>query len=259
MKDLRGLIKELLVIAGIIQARMGSTRLPGKILKKINGVALLGYQVERVRKSSLLDKVVVATSILDKDDIVEKFCKKNNIECFRGSENDVLSRYYECAQRYNADIIVRLTADCPLSDPKIIDDTIKFYTNTKVDYVANTVPQETSKYPDGFDVEVFSMKALKKAYEKVNDSNDREHVTFYFWKYNNGFKTAQLGNSKNYSKYRLTVDYPEDFEIVEFVIKELKKRNIFGHMDEIVEILDLNPAIREKNSKYHFGMGWKNQ
>ena len=128
-----------------------------------------------------------------------------------------------------------------------------------MDYVANTVPQETSKYPDGFDVEVFSMKALKKAYEKVNDSNDREHVTFYFWKYNNGFKTAQLGNSKNYSKYRLTVDYPEDFEIVEFVIKELKKRNIFGHMDEIVEILDLNPAIREKNSKYHFGMGWKNQ
>ena len=237
------------MIVGVIQARMGSARLPGKILKKVNGVALLGYQVERVRKSRLLDKVVVATSILDKDDIVEKFCKKNNIECFRGSENDVLSRYYECAQKYNAAIVVRLTADCPLSDPKIIDDTIKFYVDTKVDYAANTVPPETNKYPDGFDVEVFSMKALKKAYEKANDSHDREHVTFYFWKYNNGFKTAQLYNSNNYSKYRLTVDYPEDFEVVEFVIKELKKRNSFGHLNEIIEIIDANPDIKAKNSK----------
>ena len=246
------------MIVGVIQARMGSARLPGKILKKVNGVALLGYQVERVRKSRLLDKIIVATSVLVKDDVVEKFCKTNNIEYFRGSENDVLSRYYECAQKYNADVVVRLTADCPLSDPKIIDDTIKFYIDTKVDYVANTVPPETSKYPDGFDVEVFSMKALKKAYEKANDSHDREHVTFYFWKYNNGFKTAQLYNSKNYSKYRLTVDYPEDFEVVEFVIKELKKRKSFGHIDEIIEILDTNPVIKTKNSKYYSGIGWKN-
>lgn len=246
------------MIVGVIQARMGSARLPGKILKKVNGVALLGYQVERVRKSRLLDKIIVATSVLVKDDVVEKFCKTNNIEYFRGSENDVLSRYYECAQKYNADVVVRLTADCPLSDPKIIDDTIKFYIDTKVDYVANTVPPETSKYPDGFDVEVFSMEALKKAYEKANDSHDREHVTFYFWKYNNGFKTAQLYNSKNYSKYRLTVDYPEDFEVVEFVIKELKKRNSFGHLNEIIEIIDANPDIKAKNSKYYSGIGWKN-
>lgn len=258
MKDLKGSIKELLMIAGIIQARMGSTRLPGKILKKVNGVTLLEYQVERVCKSTLLDIIVVTTSVLDKDDVVEKFCKTNNIEYFRGSENDVLSRYYECAQKYNADIVVRLTADCPLSDPKIIDDTIKFYMDTKMDYVANTVPPETSKYPDGFDVEVFSMKALKTAYEKVNDSHDREHVTFYFWKYNNGFKTAQLDSSKNYSKYRLTVDYPEDFEVVEFVIKELKKRNSFGYLNEIIEIIDANPDIKAKNSKYYSGVGWKN-
>ncbi|KKR73421.1 MAG: 3-deoxy-manno-octulosonate cytidylyltransferase [Candidatus Woesebacteria bacterium GW2011_GWA2_40_7] len=246
------------MIVGVIQARMGSARLPGKILKKVNGAALLGYQVERVRKSRLLDKIIVATSVLVKDDVVEKFCKTNNIEYFRGSENDVLSRYYECAQKYNADIVVRLTADCPLSDPKIIDDTIKFYMDTKVDYAANTVPPETSKYPDGFDVEVFSMKALKKAYEKANDSHDREHVTFYFWKYNNDFKIAQLYNSKNCSKYRLTVDYPEDFEVVEFVIKELKKRNSFGHLNEIIEIIDANPDIKAKNSKYYSGIGWKN-
>src|SRR3972149_7725308 len=246
------------MIVGVIQARMGSARLPGKILKKVNGAALLGYQVERVRKSRLLDKIIVATSVLVKDDVVEKFCKTNNIEYFRGSDNDVLSRYYECAQKYNADIVVRLTADCPLSDPKIIDDTIKFYMDTKVDYAANTVPPETSKYPDGFDVEVFSMKALKKAYEKANDSHDREHVTFYFWKYNNDFKIAQLYNSKNCSKYRLTVDYPEDFEVVEFVIKELKKRNSFGHLNEIIEIIDANPDIKAKNSKYYSGIGWKN-
>lgn len=245
------------MIAAIIQARMGSTRLPGKVLKEIDGVSLLEYQIKRVKKSLLLGKVIVATSTLKHDDAIVAACEKNKIDYFRGSEIDCLDRYYRCAKKHNADIIVRLTADCPLSDPHIIDNTINLYINTRADYAANTIPPETSKYPDGTDVEIFSIQALEKAFYEANDPHDREHVTFYFWKYNNNFKIAQLDNERNYSKYRLTVDYPEDFKVVEFVVQELKKRNRFGHLDEIIEIIDSNPEIKAKNSKYYFGIGWK--
>ena len=115
------------MIVAIIQARMGSTRLPGKVLKEVTGKQLLMYQIERVKTSKLLDKIIVATSALPKDDVIADFCERNNIACFRGSENDVLSRYYECAKEFQADIIVRLTADCPLSDPKVVDNSIRLF------------------------------------------------------------------------------------------------------------------------------------
>lgn len=243
------------MITAIIQARMGSTRLPGKVLKEIDGISLLEYQIKRVNKSQLLDKIIVATTIARQDDAIVTLCEKNKIEYFRGSEIDCLARYYQCAKKYNADVIVRLTADCPLSDPHIVDNTINLYINTKADYVANTIPPETSKYPDGTDVEVFSIQALEQAFHEAKNPQDREHVTFYFWKYNN-FKTRQLDNGKDYSKYRLTVDYPEDFEVVKFIVGRLKEKNIFGYLHEIIDILDSNPEIRSKNSQYHFGVGW---
>lgn len=245
------------MIVAIIQARMSSTRLPGKVLKKVQGTPLLKFQVDRIKKSSLLNEIVVATSLRVEDCVIEEFCYDNEIECFRGSEDDVLERYYKCAQKYDADTIVRLTADCPLSDPKVIDDAIRLFTYEQADYAANTVPPESSKFPDGSDVEVFTMEALSRAFREAKDSHDREHVTFYFWKYNNGFKTVQLDYVRDYSKYRFTVDYPEDFKVVEFVIKELKNRNSFGHLEEIIEILDSNPEIKVKNSHYTFGLGWE--
>lgn len=241
----------------IIQARLSSTRFPGKILKKILGRPLLWYLVERVKKAKAINKIVIATTTNEVDRPIVEFAKDNDIDFFRGSEEDVLDRYYKAALEFKADVIVRVTSDCPLIDPKLIDDTIHLYKNTNAQYAANTVPPETSKYPDGSDVEVFSIKDLKRAHEEAKDPFDREHVTFYFWRYNNGFKIAQLDNYKNHSKYRFTVDYPEDFEVVEFIIKELKKRNSFGHVDEIIEILDANPDIKTKNSKYYFGIGWK--
>lgn len=245
------------MITAIIQARMGSTRLPGKVLKEIDGIPLLQYQAGRIGKSELIERIIVATSSLDKDDAIEEFCNENEIEYFRGSENDVLDRYYLCAKKCKADIIVRLTADCPLVDPKVIDDAIKLLTEEQADYVANTVPPESTKFPDGSDVEVFTMEALSRAFREAKDSHDREHVTFHFWKYDNGFKTTQLDYVRDYSKYRFTVDYPEDFEVVAFVVKELKKQNSFGSLDEIIEILDLNPEIKVKNSHYTFGIGWE--
>lgn len=245
------------MIIAVIQARMGATRLPGKVLKEVAGVPLLKYQAERVRKSKLLDKVIVATSTLAIDTPIEDFCRLHKIDCFRGSETDVLDRYYQCASEYKADTIVRLTADCPLIDPTVIDATIKLFNEKQVDFAANTVPPETSKFPDGSDVEVFSMTALKRAHKEATQKSDREHVTFYFWKYNNGFKTAQLGYEGSFSGYRFTVDYPEDIEVVEFIIKELRQRNSFGLLKEIIGILDANPQVKAKNAKYHFGIGWE--
>ena len=242
-------------IVAIIQARMGSTRLSGKVLMEIDGVPLLELMMSRVAKSELLDKVVIATSTLPKDDRIEKFCQKGNYECFRGSENDVLSRYYECAKIFNADVIVRMTADCPLIDPEILDEVISDYFNKKVDYAANTVPPKTSTFPDGSDVEVFSFEALEKGFIKAKKDSEREHVTHYFWRSDNGFKTAQLRQKNNWSNYRFTVDYPEDFEVIKFILKELKKRKSFGSLSEIIEIIEANSEIKEKNSKYYFGIG----
>ena len=243
--------------AGILQARMGSTRFGGKVLKEVDGVPLLKYQIDRLRKSSLMDRIIVATTIADGDSVIERFCVKNGIDCFRGSEKDVLDRYYQCAVKYGADIIVRLTADCPLSDPRIIDDVIRLYKKTGADFAANTVPHQNNKFPDGSDVEVFSMETLARAQKEVVDPHDREHVTFFFWRYNNGFKTVQLDNNRDYSKYRITIDYPEDLEVIRFIIMELKRKKIFGYLDDIIGILDRNPNIKAKNAQYYPGIGWK--
>ena len=244
-------------VVTIIQARMGSTRLPGKVLMEVDGVPLLEIMLSRIVKSELLDQVVIATSTLPNDDKIIEFCQKKKFECFRGSEEDVLSRYFECANKYKADIVVRLTADCPLIDPQIIDKVINHYLEKNVDYNANTVPSEKSTFPDGSDVEVFSLDALERAYKEAKNPKDREHVTFYFWKYNHGFSTTQLSQESDWSKYRITVDYPEDLEVVEFIIKELKKRKSFGYLDEIISIINSNDEIKQKNSEYFFGIGWK--
>lgn len=243
------------MVIAIIQARMGSTRLPGKVLMEVNGKPLLAYQLDRALKSKKLDKVIVATSTLEKDDSIEKFCTDYNIDCFRGSENDVMSRYYECAKRYNPDAVVRMTADCPLIDPEIIDVVVQKYEDDNVEYCANTVPPETSKFPDGSDIEVFSMKALEKSNKSVQDEHRREHVTFQFWQDDN-YSSSQYMQEKDWSKYRITVDYPEDFEVVEFILNELKNKKIFGSLDEIINIIDNNLEIKEKNSQYFFGQGW---
>jgi len=244
-------------IVAIIQARMNSTRLPGKVLKEVEGIPLLKYQIKRIKKAKTLSSIVVATSTHIKDDAIETFCINNNIKSFRGSENDVLKRYYECAKYYNADVIVRLTADCPLVDPDTIDDMVNQYLKKGVDYASNTVPPETNTFPDGSDVEVFSIKALKRAHNEAFSSKDREHVTFYFWKCNHGFHTTQLKLKKNLSMYRYTVDYKEDFKVIAFVIKKLQEKQCFGNLGEIVTILDSNPVIRNSNKMYHFGIGWE--
>ena len=168
---------------------MGSSRLPGKVLKKIYDKPCLLILMERVLLAKKIDKIVIATTKKKADRKIVDFCKKYEFNYFCGSENDVLKRYYDCNAKYKGNTIIRITSDCPLVDPKIIDKTVDLFYKRKVDYAANTIPPSTRKWPDGSDVEVFSKNALEKAFKNAK-GKDREHVTFYFWKYNNIFKTV---------------------------------------------------------------------
>tara|TARA_B100000959_G_C14753451_1_gene530182 strand:+ start:68 stop:814 length:747 start_codon:yes stop_codon:yes gene_type:complete len=246
------------MIAAIIQARLGSTRLPKKIIKKVNkNETVLEYLVNRLKKSSKIKKIIVATTKNPLDDKIESLCIKKNIFCFRGSERDVLSRYYVCAKKFKVETIIRVTSDCPLIDPKIIDKTINLFNKKKLDYCSNTSPIIKPMWPDGSDVEVFSFNALKKAYLKCHDKHFREHVTFFFWKKKKlMFKIDQLRNKFNWSNYRFTLDYKEDFYVIKFIINQLEKKKIFGYTHQIIKILKKNKKIKDKNSKYYYGIGW---
>ena len=235
---------------------MGSSRLPGKVLFKIEGQTLLEIMYGRIEKSKYLDKIIIATTVSKFDDPIVELCEKNNYDFYRGSEEDVLDRYYKTAKNYNPKTIVRLTSDCPLCDPDLVDKTIELFDQKNVDYASNTVPPDKKKYPDGTDVEVFSFKSLELAWKNSIDKKEREHVTFYFWKSNNDFSTAMLDNKMNWGKYRITVDYLEDFKCVKQIIEILKKENKFGNIDEIISILDKNPDIFNLNSKYTWGENW---
>jgi len=243
----------------IIQARMGSTRLPGKVLMEIKeNVTMLEYMINRVKKSNNIDGVIIATSTCPKDDKIYDFCKLKNIKCFRGDENDVLSRYYDCSKHYSLENIVRLTADCPLIDPETIDICLNEFFLNQYEYFANTasIKEQKSMYPDGSDVEVFSFQALEETYKKAVNKKDREHVTFYMWKYDNNFKAGVLKNKTDMSKFRYTVDYPEDLEVVRFLVSEIENKNIKGSVLEIVNIIKNNHEIFEKNNMYYPGIGW---
>jgi spore coat polysaccharide biosynthesis protein SpsF len=244
------------MIIAIIQARMGSSRLPKKVLMDIEGTPSLKFMINRVESSKLIDKIIVATTNEKKDNEIVKFCIDNDILFYRGSENDVLDRYYQAAKEYEAKTIIRLTSDCPLIDPDLIDETINLFIQKKVDYASNAVPPETKKYPDGSDVEVFSFKALERAWTESKDLKDREHVTFYFWKRGKDFTTAMLGNEYDWGKYRITVDYKEDIDLVREIVKKLNDQNMFGSTKEIIEIIESDEELFKINSMHTWGMNW---
>lgn len=227
-------------VIAIIQARQGSTRLPGKVLMEVLDKPLLGYQIERVKRSKIIDEIVIATTNLKKDNAIENFCKKQNINCFRGSEEDVLNRYLSAAQMFFADVIIRLTADCPLIDPKIIDLVVKNFigANPPLDYLSNTIKRT---YPRGMDVEVFSMECLRLADEQAIKPGDREHVTSYIYHHPNLFKIGCIESEIDYSNFRWTVDTQEDFELVSRVISKLYPKNPQFSLKEILEIFKQHP------------------
>ena len=211
-----------------------------------------------ISRSKRINRIVIATSNNSIDNEIVKFCILNRVDYFIGSETDVLDRYYNTAKKFNASLIIRLTGDCPFSDPNLIDILIDSHYENHADYTSNTVPPDKSTWPDGSDVEVFSFEALEKAHKYAIDASEREHVTFYFWKNKNTkFILNQIINFEDWSKYRFTVDYIEDIEVVSKIMIQLKRNKLFGHVSEIIDILKDNPSIASINSKFHFGIGWK--
>ncbi len=239
----------------IIQARMGSSRLPGKVLMKVAGRELLSYMLERVVAAKSVAMALVATTTNPKDDPIVAFCERNKISVFRGDENDVLDRYYCAAQTVKPDVVVRLTSDCPLIDPKIIDAVVKAHRAAGDDYTANTAPP-LGTYPDGMDVEVFSFAALTRAWKEAQLPSEREHVTFYFWK-TGLFKTSRVDLHESLSSFRLTVDYPEDLAVVTAVLGALYANNSLFTMRQVIDFLNAHPSIRERNAFIGWNQGWK--
>ncbi len=231
----------------IVQARSGSTRLPGKILKKVNDKTLLEYGIERIQKAKKIKEVIIATTVNEKDDVIAQIAKKNGIKYFRGSEADVLARYYYAAKKYAVENVIRITSDCPLIDPDIIDLSIDNYERNECDILTN-VPNDGQKltYPRGMDVEIFSFEWLEEAFYKAKENYEREHVTPYL--YTNVKDVYYDKAPKDYSQYRLTLDTKEDLDVITQVIQTLYNPDKTFHLQDIIHFLDLNPDVRNINS-----------
>ena len=226
-------------VAIVVQARMGSSRLPGKVLKNIAGRPMLSYQMERLRRVKRAKQLVIATSDQTPDDAIEKFCHREKIACVRGSEDDVLARYHLALERFPADTIVRITADCPLIDPGLVDDVIAAY---EPDFVSNML--ETT-YPYGMAVEAFSAQALREAHREAKDPAEREHVTPFIWRRPERYRLKSLTMTPNLSGHRWTVDTPEDFELVSRLLKTLKPQFT---LRDVLALLDKHPDWRALNA-----------
>ncbi|WP_035302558.1 glycosyltransferase family protein [Clostridium sp. DL-VIII] len=231
----------------IIQARVGSTRLPGKVLKKICGKTVLEHDIDRLKRVKNISKIIIATTTLEKDNSIVEEANRLEITYYRGSEEDVLSRYYYAAKEINADIVVRVTSDCPLIDSEATEKIIQFYkcNSEKYDYVSNTIDRT---YPRGLDTEVFSFKALEKAFNEAELQRDREHVTPYIWDNSSLFRLYQYKNDIDYSGLRWTLDTIEDFELISSIYNMLyfEKGNKFN-MNDIIELYKKNPELKEIN------------
>lgn len=233
-------------VVAIIQARMGSTRLPGKVMADIAGYPMLWHVVDRLRKAQSIKQVVIATSDESTDNAIADFALRNTIECFRGSERDVLDRYYRAAERYKADVIVRITADCPLIDPQVVDKVVNAFLAGDYDYVSNTLRYT---YPDGLDTEVFSFVALQQTWKEARVPTDREHVTPYI-RTSGQFRILNVENEVDLSilDLRWTVDSQADLEFVRGIYARLGlKQQHFGLAD-VLRLLNSEPHLMEINN-----------
>lgn len=238
-------MEEFKPIVAIVQARMGSTRLPGKVLMKVKGKTMLAYLIERLKKSTMLDRIVVATSMDPRDDVVVSEALFRGAHTYRGSELNVLERYYFAAKENDAKTVVRITADCPLNDPELLDRDLKAYFAAGVDYLGNKL------FPIGIGFEVFSFAALEQDYLQHETAHEEEHVTPFIYNHPEKFRLDWLKSEQDYSKMRITVDTPEDFEFVKRVIEgcpdpELTLPSILKYLEEHRELLKINAHIKQK-------------
>jgi len=247
-----------LKVGAIIQARVGSSRLPMKVLRDIEGKPMLQHVVARVRHSELVQEVIIATTHSKKDEAILELARKNKVKCFRGSEEDVLDRYYQVARTFQIDVVVRITADCPLVDPRVVDQVIDLFLRSNFDYVSNGHPPTCSQtYPDGLDTEVFTFRSLKKAWEDATKLSDREHVTSYIWSHPESFRIGNLENENDLSQLRWTVDEKDDLKFVQELYRRLYEEGKVFYMGDILKTLNREPELKAINEGITRDEGYK--
>ena len=228
---------------------MTSTRLPGKILKSVNNKSLLQYHIDRLKQTGF--DIAIATTTNVTDDCIAEFAEQNNIKFYRGSEHNVLSRFYEAAVKFEYDIIVRVTSDCPLIDPHLIRNSVEKYLklNNPNFYISNVIERTFAR---GFDFEIFSFESLEEAYNKATDEGDLEHVTPYIWKNKSGkIEFYHVKQNNNDNAFRITVDTPEDFELIKTLIEKYKADSLpYNEIEKILaahpELVAINAHIEQK-------------
>ncbi|MGI0482884.1 cytidylyltransferase domain-containing protein [Geminocystis sp. CENA526] len=233
----------------IIQARMGSTRLPNKVIKTLCDRTVLSHVIDRVKNCNRLDQIVVATTTLPQDDAIVQEAQLCGVNWFRGNETNVLERYYLTAKEYQADTIMRITSDCPLLDIEIIEQLLSYFQEENnmglgIDYLSNTLRRS---FPIGLDAEVFTSNALERAYDYATKDYEKEHVTPYIYQHPDLFSLHNLSNDDDLSHYRWTLDTPEDYELIKIIYENLYPENSLFGMDEILSFLENKPHLTKIN------------
>lgn len=242
------------MILAILQARCSSTRLPGKVLKPILGEPMLVRQIERLRHAKRIDRLLVATSTDSSDDALAALCERHGISCFRGSLDDVLDRFYRAALPYQPEHVVRLTGDCPLTDPAIIDAVIALHLRENYDYSSSAIELT---FPDGLDAEIMRFACLEQAWREAELPSEREHVTLFIYRRPERYRIGSHKGVCDFSYYRWTVDEPEDFEFVTRIYERLySESRVFG-MDGILALLESDPALSAINAGIERNAGLK--
>lgn len=240
------------MILAILQARVSSTRLPGKVLKPLLGKPMIIRQIERLKHSRRIDHLVVATSNHESDNELFEICQEYDIPCFRGDLDDVLDRFYQVAKLYNPEHIVRITGDCPLIDPILMDEIIEFHINGNYDYTSNTIEPT---FPDGLDVEVFKYSCLVEAKKNAKLPSEKEHVTPYI-RQNPSNKKGSFKNKIDLSNYRWTVDEPLDFVLVEKIYEALYQEDGLFTTKDVLNYLEKHSELKTLNSMYKRNEGY---
>jgi spore coat polysaccharide biosynthesis protein SpsF (cytidylyltransferase family) len=241
-------------ITCIIQARTNSSRLPNKILLKLSNTHIIVHIIDRIKKSTLIEQIILATTINHDDQILLDIANDNQITSFKGNEFDVLDRFYNAAKENDAGTVIRITGDCPLVDPILIDKMLKFFLENNFDYVSNTIERT---FPDGLDIEIFTFATLEKAFFEATWISEREHVTPYIIKNPKLFKLFSYTNVENLSHLRWCLDEASDYEMLQKIYQEFESDNFFSTTD-VLKLLEKKPEISEINFGIPMNEGYDN-
>jgi spore coat polysaccharide biosynthesis protein SpsF len=240
-------------VVAIIQARMASSRLPGKVLADLGGQPVLAWVVRRAQRAKGINQIVVATSVAVDDDVIEAFCKEQGYACTRGSLHDVLDRYVEAARQFDAQVVVRLTGDCPLIDPEMLTDNLKTFLRAEppLDFAANRLPNERT-IPIGLDTEFCTMTALEAAWREAKEPHQREHVMPFFYEHPEHFRILHIKHSPDYGHLRWTVDTPEDLEMLRSVVAHFSDdtfswKDVLALFEKEPQLAMINANVQHKS------------